>query len=73
MSNVDVKRYALLELGAISGLNQAASIYNLSARAYMRTIKVARTIADLESSASITANHIGEALIYRSRDTRPKL
>lgn len=73
MSNVDVKRYALLELGAISGLNQAASIYNLSARAYMRTIKVARTIADLESSASITANHIGEALIYRSRDTRSKL
>lgn len=48
-------------------LNQSAERLQLSARAYHRTIKLARTIADLEGSEYITTPHILEALQYRPR------
>jgi magnesium chelatase family protein len=48
-------------------LNQSAERLQLSARAYHRVIKLARTIADLESAENISASHILEALQYRPR------
>ena len=42
--------------------------YHISARGYTRILKVARTIADLDSSQKIKVNHITEALAYRNID-----
>lgn len=65
MSNRDVKAKSLLSAVAKTMLDTAANKFGLSARAYMRTVKVARTIADLDSSETIEIRHIAEALQYR--------
>jgi magnesium chelatase family protein len=49
-------------------LRQAITRLNLSARAYHRVLKVARTIADLEGCDAIQINHIAEAIQYRRMD-----
>lgn len=67
MSNQNIKRLAQLSPEAQSLLDQAAEKLQISARNYMRTIKVARTIADLENSTVIEPQHISEALQYRHR------
>jgi magnesium chelatase family protein len=68
MTNKDVKTESNLTSDAASVLNQAAKTLQLSARSYMRVIKVARTIADLNESEHIDVNHIAEALQYRSQN-----
>jgi magnesium chelatase family protein len=49
-------------------LKTAISKLNLSARAYHRILKLARTIADLEAQLNIQAAHIAEAVQYRRHD-----
>ena len=65
MSNREVKLHARLDPQAKDMLDTAAEKFGLSPRAYMRSVKVARTIADLDNSDSITTKHIAEALQYR--------
>ena len=65
MNNREVKSHAKLEPQAKDMLDTAAEKFGLSPRAYMRSVKVARTIADLDNSDLITVKHIAEALQYR--------
>ena len=65
MNNKQLKQFCNLEEQSILLLKQAISKLNLSARAFHRVIKIARTIADLEPSLKIKSNHVAEALQYR--------
>ena len=61
-------RYASLTDEALEILRQAMTHYDMSARAYDRILKVARTIADLAGSLDILPEHVYEAVGYRSLD-----
>ena len=65
MTNKEIRELAQLTAAAKELLDNAASKLSISARSYVRTIKVARTIADLENSQQINPEHISEALQYR--------
>jgi magnesium chelatase family protein len=67
MSNADIKTMCNLNSSSRQLLEQAIHKLDLSARAYMRILKVARTIADLDQSEQIDTPHLSEALQYRSR------
>ncbi len=69
MTNREVKKFANLSSPAKELLDTAAQRLDISARVYMKTVKVARTIADLDSSATIEIQHISEALRYRPLPT----
>lgn len=69
LSNRELKSMAHLEENAQATLNQAAEKLEISARSYMRLIKVARTIADLDDSKTIALPHITEAIQYRKITT----
>ena len=61
-------QYANPDEKGLNLLRTAMTRLNLSARAYDRILKVARTIADLEASEAIQPNHIAEAISYRNLD-----
>jgi magnesium chelatase family protein len=67
MSPTEVREFCQAEEAAQSLLKAAMKQLHLSARAFHRILKLARTIADLENSAIIKANHIAEAVQYRPR------
>ncbi|HMS50253.1 MAG TPA: YifB family Mg chelatase-like AAA ATPase [Candidatus Saccharibacteria bacterium] len=67
MTNRQLKQLAHLLPEAEQLLNKAATSLQLSPRVYMRTIKVGRTIADLDGAADIAPGHVAEALQYRQR------
>jgi len=68
MSVRQIRKFCLLDEASKALLKTAMERLNLSARAYDRILKVARTIADLENSENIKGNHISEAIQYRSLD-----
>ena len=63
-----IKTYAALTDECLEILRQSMERFDMSARAYDRILKVARTIADLDESPSILPSHIREAVGYRSLD-----
>jgi magnesium chelatase family protein len=67
MSVRDIDAHALLEDTAERTLATSATTLKLSPRSYHRTIKLARTIADLAGSECIAQEHILEALTYRPK------
>jgi magnesium chelatase family protein len=68
MSSSMQRKYCQLAEAGGKLLKTAMDIRGLSARAYERILKVARTIADLGDSEKITAEHISEAINYRNMD-----
>ena len=68
MGSKQIRKFCKLEETSKELLKNAMERLNLSARAYDRILKVARTIADLEKSEQINGNHISEAIQYRSLD-----
>ena len=68
MRTKDVHKHCVLDGEAQGLLKAAMADLHLSARAYDRILKVARTIADLAGAANIAADHIAEAVQYRSLD-----
>jgi len=68
MNTKQIRKYCKMDDASKELLKNAMERLNLSARAYDRILKVARTIADLENAETVTGNHIGEAIQYRSLD-----
>ncbi len=68
MSSKQMRTFAQIDKPGAELLKNAMQRLNLSARAYDRIIKVARTIADLDTSEPILSNHIAEAINYRNLD-----
>lgn len=67
LSNPEIERYCAINQAGLSLLKTAMARLNLSARAYHRILKVARSICDLTEHHAIQADHLAEAIQYRRR------
>ncbi len=70
MNIPQIKKYCKIDLKSQDLLRKYVNSGKLSARGYHRVLKVARTIADLDSSANINFEHLAEALMYRTREEK---
>lgn len=68
MSHSQIKHHCKLDSSSDEMLRMAMTELQLSARAYDRILKVSRTIADLAGSSAIRAEHVAEAIQYRTLD-----
>lgn len=68
MTSAQIRRYATPDAAGKELLEQAMEHLQLSARAYSRILKVARTIADMSDNNTVGAEHIAEAIGYRTLD-----
>lgn len=68
MNTSDIYKLCLIEDKATELLKQAISRFSMSARSYMKTIKVSQTISDLDGQDEIKSQHVAEALQYRFID-----
>jgi len=68
LGSKDIRKFCPIDEQSQSLLKTAIERFGLSARAYDKVLKVARTIADLEGKGNIKVEHIAEAIQYRSLD-----
>jgi magnesium chelatase family protein len=68
MTNRHIKKFCEIDEASQKLLEMAIDKFGLSARAYTRILKVARTIADLEAQVNIQPAHLSEAIQYRTLD-----
>jgi len=71
MNTREIRRYCALTPTCKTLLQTAVESLGLSARAFDRILKVARTAADLDGSEAIAERHVAEAIHYRSLDRKP--
>ena len=70
MTPDDLRRHCRLDAAGQRLLDQAFERLGLSARAFDRILKVARTLADLEGAPDLRSAHVAEAIQYRALDRR---
>lgn len=73
MINRHIKKHCKIDNASAELLETAIDKFGLSARAYHRILKIARTIADLDDSPDVKVDHISEAVQYRTLDRGKRL
>lgn len=68
MTNDEIKQFCVLDAVSEKLVKDAYELYGLSARAYYKILKVARTLADIDGSGRVEQRHVLEALSYRVKD-----